>query len=96
MFCRSPRANTTPGPLIATRTIMANNKGAEDTAAAALVTAVDHLSVKGHEEVPPLLGADGDVEKLHEITLINKIPVNHDTRVFRFALPSSHQLLGIY
>ncbi|KAF4526894.1 hypothetical protein B566_EDAN014516 [Ephemera danica] len=47
---------------------------------------------KEHEDAP-LLREDGNTNALHLITFINKIPVNHDTRIFRFALPSPNQVL---
>lgn len=51
-------------------------------------------NMEKHEN-EPLLREDGDTNALHRITLLNKIPVNHDTRIFRFALPSPNQVLGV-
>lgn len=43
-------------------------------------------------KVAPLIG--DDPLALHKITLLSKTLVNHDTSIFRFALPSSQQTLG--
>jgi cytochrome-b5 reductase len=36
-----------------------------------------------------------DPDKKYALKLIEKIPVTHDTRIFRFGLPSQEHVLGL-